>query len=366
MKTNLVALLVGLTFAFCPFSCFAQSESDAAEKLKRKAELCSILKVALANGSAWETGDFLVRIEHSLDTIEDGRPSTKPEDGVVIEGVVLYRVVFDYRKKKVCMLSWNSVDQFDMHEPEKHAKANVFRGFSLDSETRTSWLWRGSKSAVRKRLKKGLTDAEVLKSGEFRDFRGFGILADGHFGGLRRCESWVDRFTSGETLSNHSESDDRLTLRFVTRKDPERGTNYVTYEFDLNTDMPAECRFSYRPLKPEFGYSEFKGEECSVTWQELNDLYVPKYAKLEESKTVQVNGRSQNGRVYSNYTFHWFSLNEAIKSNEWFDGEVMKDLETLHSKLDPRLCKAETILDQLAKKQSTDSSQKEPKNDESK
>ena len=350
MKSILKFLFAVLLLSPAPSFCSAQSNSNVdAEELERKAELCSILKFALANGNAWETGDFLLQVKHSLDTIEDDLSSTKPEDGVLVEGVVLYRVVFDYRKRRVCILSWNSVEQLDMHEPNELAKADILRGFSLDSESQTSWLWRGTKSAVQKRLKKGFDEAAILQTGEFRDFRGFGILADGHFGRLSRWETWVDRFASGEALSAHSESDDRLTLRFATRKDPERGTNYITYEFDLDSNMPVEYRFSFKPLKPKFGYSEFRGEECSVTWQELGDLHVPKFAKLEETKTVQINGREQNGKIFSEYTFHWFSLNEPIGSDEWFDGGVMKDLKTLHSKLDPKICKADTILEQLAK-----------------
>lgn len=357
-QKNLLAWLIILglctSFAsFAPYSFAKQEPAEARTLLSEDQQAhLSLFSAMVANGEAWRSGDCLVRIVTTFDAVtqDQGEPT-----GLMTRAERLNRVVFDLEQGRFMRihLGQSEVTNYQTDPPDSLQKTR-WRGDCLDLTSKRYWTHDGSDS-----FKSGVAENPRLFLHHFPDYRCVPL----QIGAMDKdlvvaANSFVEqikgRMSSVKTMGL---SDNRLRLTMVELT-PKIQLSIDPAQVSENADpvvpkLIAEWTFDQTSLLPISSQTMLQVESREpqamvkyvYRWENRDDVYVPSFfqsiADYRQRRTAD--GQSFLGTETTEYTFHWFSLNQKL-DKAYFDGSKFRDEQTALKHVLPELTGAESLM----------------------
>ena len=307
-----------------------QDNSDAAE-------VCSIFEAVEANCRAWRQGDVLFTTRRVYDTsaVIDGQILGQLEG---VESVT--RVVFDYDAGLFffAKLSFTDVERFDDESPTAIKKTVLSSWICTGKSGQVARYNPGKKRTLWNRDQFPADQTVLLTMIQQPDLRGFWLHRKPTLHGRSLGSTTL---ASGKGFRSASESADELKIVFnVEESNPVPGTiPQSSIAFDLESLMPTR----FRRFTSRTDGVVAQGPSFDIQWQQINGLQVLASASARRYRGIPGRERKEHGPEYTDYRFHWFSVNQPIDP-EHFQIELVDQRELLLEMLDPVKLKADSLM----------------------
>ncbi len=358
-------LLVILVTIEIPKS-FAQIQSNQVHALESHNFLdedsrigLSYLGHILANGQAQETGDCLVRVQESFDSVMLN-PNVPKMDGAVIKREKWIRFRFDYRQNRYLSCIWTIEDRLELGlidpktgKPTRSINSSDFFSSCFDEIGQRvdvySKILNGSRDSYLSRpLSKNEESPEkVLKQLNPFDFRVVGLNFTYDETTLNSYAEDISKSESSGALIDVSNSTDSIKMRHYYKGDKSGVSGFCDYVLDGKSLMTTKLQSFMRD--PESGKIDLTSNEGSIEWIELSDVFLPARILVTGVREDRVRGTDRDfGASQIISDFHWFSINQPFDETA-FDGSEIRDEEAIRKLLDPQLSQATSILEKIKK-----------------
>ena len=317
----------------------------------------SYLGHILANGQAQETGDCLVRVQESFDSVMFN-PNVPKMDGAVIKREKWIRFRFDYHQNRYLCCIWTIEDRLELGlidpktgKPTRTINSSNFFGSCFDeidqrvdvyskimNESRDPYLSRPF-------FKNGESPEKVLKQLNPFDFRVVGLNFTYDETTLNKYAEDISTFESSGALIDVSNSTDSIKMRHYYKGDKSGVSGFGDYVLDGKSLMTTKLQSFMRA--PETGRIGQTSNEGSIKWIELNGVFLPSQILVTGVSENRVRGTDHDfGALQIISDFHWFSINQPFDETA-FDGSEIRDEEAIRKLLDPQLSQADSILEKI-------------------
>jgi len=300
-------------------------------------------------GEAWESGDFLVRVRSTFDSVN--RPGQKMNlNGAVIEKTEFHRVVFDYKTERFCVLSYKQGSTLDLER-----QAN---GLNPKLELESIYgVCLGGDGVIRKRaFPKGIVQMpknvwsiggrEAVAAVEFPDFRGLAVTGRFGRGGFLDSKKWIENRAEKWSVRSVKEiNSDRAEVKLGSTSD-KSGESVETWLFDTVSLVPV-ARKNENDSTKDGSLKKVVTLKAELGWQEISGIFVlASYHRESNYGNASINQKRHSGFDNLAVDFHWFRLNEEV-GGEFFDGSLLASMDAFMANVDPKRAGATTLIETL-------------------
>jgi hypothetical protein len=302
----------------------------------------SYLTAALANLETWERGDFLVKEEFFFDSVKKGEEIT----GALVKESALIRLIFDHSENRYAVYKVATVETicFDDGGGDEPQKKTFLYAVNFDGKTRR--LHHLSDREQYSITMDANQVAAIRDSGMFPDYRTAwlkGFLFEGY--DFARLDSTLEPFKLGKFLhrAGFIRESVFLSYRNEIANDWEGWPKekFICFDFEFSKDSHLPIKYVEKIVA---GPRESLTQEVRSTWQLNNGIYVPKSIVMSRPMLLEVGQRTQAAPAEKSLQFHIFSINGDEFPENLFNGEKIKNLESIYAMVDPVANKASALL----------------------
>lgn len=352
MKCSLIFLflLTGFVVKLVPA---AQEETSSAWEENDRLGL-SCLEHVVANGEAQETGEVLVRLRKSFDSVENfDAPNL---DGAVIEEEQWIRYRYDFARKRFLYASIWSENRLELglidpvtKEPLRKLTKSRPNVFLVDSTKDHASLFQFGEWTSLSFSQWDESFDGLMKSFDAPDFRIVGI-SEHRWNQIESYKTGYQDAALREMRYDTRKIDNsRIKVREHLQPSGDKKRKiYTDYLFDVSTMMPVQSQ-SFMKAAGDTKFLPLGQKRERVVWIEKEGIFVPTYIRRTGIGEKRVRyGEREFGAVEEIMELHWFSMNREFTEAD-FDLGPFKSEEFIHQFLDPKKNQAQTILERMEK-----------------
>ena len=301
-------------------------------------EIGSFADAVFANNSAWENGDFLLRVDtlwDSTDYQEEGR--------MIIEQKDMYRLRFDYEKEHFAFVHFQKIEipvlVFPDSTPMDIESESSIRGFVKNEN---GVFFRDFPNKV-KQYKK-LPEHKKLFSRFFvPELRNVGIIPFNSPTSFADLEPIIKRQSSGEGIANVNErSGNKLEWLRRTSVPGKDGLYFIQETvFDIADNVPLKEVVSVESNVNDKLQKNKQYEEI-YEWAEINGINVPVSIYRECMSPRRIGTHEFLTGKTIEATITWLDLNSESEAND-FDEELLREFDSLVRFVDEKSLKKQSI-----------------------
>ena len=292
---------------------------------EKGAKECSIFEVVYLNAIGIRSGDVLVEVSTTIDTVKPKGDGAEME-GVFQSTIVRYRCVFDIEKSLFCMIRQdgpnNRVDISDLSSKPSETPPG-YSAWAIDFQNERLFS-AGHDSPLPWRLTAGRPLPEVLTKFAYLDPRSTSWIPQA---GLVENElGHIRAICSGKDFLEKELVEDRLLKLTLFDGSYDDGSEKKVWEFDLENSLPVKfSEFAWHSGHGKF----YPGRNGTMAWTVVNNYDVVSKTAFDDIADVRsVDGKSYPGHQETRMDFFWFSVNEEVEGR-FFDGSVLKSLSDI-------------------------------------
>ena len=306
------------------------------------ADICSIFGVPVINAKAISSGDVLFRVDSFFDSTISRQ---ELDTGITQSGKTLVRVVFDHPNKRYFIARLNTTKTTVYASGKIVSENDDGKLHAACAEANSISIRSGGKLRKFPRANFGKDEVRFLGFMNFFDIRSF----SGGESGIPltfkdNCWGNNHESRSGVGLHQYFNKEDG-SLEIWSRGDlTELGRIFHITVFDAENSMPISAR---EIMCDEKNNQKARGPERSISWVELDGLFVPDKSNSRKRKSRDFGGREESGRLTKEFRFHWLALNDKQKLDDrFFDGSFVASENQILALVDPKANGAKKLLDE--------------------
>lgn len=310
----------------------------------------SYLEHILVNGESQDSGDCLIRVRNSFDSVFMN--SNEPRlMGAVIERVELIRFRFDYKNQRFLLAKLVTEDRLELGLVDPNTKKPISKvthfppiAWAIDFSKNISTVTGSGRVHSLALEKWGTTRDDILKRFNPLDFRAFGITYTYDYGEFEKYRDSLKQAEAGHEVfeTKNLGNEFRVTRYYGPKKSEAR--IYTNYWLDSKSMFPTKFK-SFMKDEVTGAFDQFSDEVKEMEWTEKNGIYLPQFVVTHGAQQELVrNNELEWGANVKSMDFHWISINSSFKENEFDGAALFKSAEAIRELVDPKANGAKKIL----------------------